>query len=95
MLSVLLLELARAFRWSTPSIAALAPRSRNGGAATDAAGRRYTIGLRDAHGRNSQRQWLARGRCGLWSDGYGLGEAGRPDGASPRQVNGAPIAASN
>jgi nicotinamidase-related amidase len=52
---------------------------------------RYTIGLRDAHGRNSQRQRSARGRCDLWSDGYGLGQAGRPDGASPRQVNGAPI----
>ena len=44
---------------------------------------------------NSQRQRSARGRCCLWSDGYGLGQVGRPDGPSPRQVNGAPPALSD
>ena len=42
-----------------------------------------------------KRQRSARGRCCLWSDGYGLGQAGRPNGPSTRQVNGAPIALSD
>jgi hypothetical protein len=58
----------------------------SGRPAEDDAGWRHSLGLRDSDDRNPQRQRSAGGWRGLWSDRYGLGQAGRPDWASLQQV---------